>query len=102
MKIKPDLASIAAMLARYRRVRSVGGLAMDLPPYRTLTAKTKALVRKRDRVCVYCGGSDVLVFDHFVPKSRGGGHGPDNVVLACHACNAHKAARPVEEWLRHG
>ena len=36
--------------------------------------------------------------DHRTPKSRGGGDGIDNIVLACNACNAQKGARTEDEY----
>lgn len=59
-------------------------------------------VRLRDgRWCRYCRVELVMdapptrggpTYDHVVPRAEGGGHGADNVVLACRPCNAAKGA----------
>lgn len=47
--------------------------------------------------CRYCGSGPeegvVLVVDHVVPITAGGTSAMDNLVAACQACNAGKAAR---------
>ena len=45
----------------------------------------------QDGSCAYCGIvlQDYHV-DHIVPLARGGGNGPDNICLACPACNLNK------------
>ena len=49
--------------------------------------------------CHYCGlVTDRLEMDHVIPLSRGGIHGPDNIVAACRSCNARKHDRTPEEW----
>lgn len=81
----------------------IGGLVMDRPPLRTVTDRTKRLVRARDLRCVYCGDPDgPFHFDHRTARSKGGPNGPDNVVLACATCNLSKAGRDLEEWQRNG
>ena len=56
---------------------------------------------KRDRyTCQYCGvqpGSEELTIDHVLPRSRGGQSTWENCVLACVACNKHKADRLPDE-----
>jgi 5-methylcytosine-specific restriction endonuclease McrA len=50
--------------------------------------------------CQYCrraGG--FLVVDHILPRSRGGGDEPTNLVTACLACNSSKGTKTPEEWL---
>jgi 5-methylcytosine-specific restriction endonuclease McrA len=36
--------------------------------------------------------------DHVIPLSRGGPNGPENLVLACPACNLSKGAKTPEAW----
>lgn len=39
--------------------------------------------------------------DHFVPKSKGGAKGNNNVVIACHPCNRKKGANlPTQKQQR--
>lgn len=55
-------------------------------------------VLRRDRnKCQYCGATKNLTLDHVVPKSRGGTHTWDNVVIACNHCNSRKGDRTPEE-----
>lgn len=54
---------------------------------------TAQLLRQRGR-CYWCHknvGQDYHV-DHVVPLCRGGSNGPENLVIACVACNLHKRA----------
>ena len=58
-------------------------------------------VFKRDHwSCQYCGcqpGGEELTIDHVIPRSQGGTSTWDNCVLACIACNKHKADRTPRE-----
>jgi 5-methylcytosine-specific restriction endonuclease McrA len=57
------------------------------------------LLEKWERVCAYCGATDVpLEVEHIVPKSRGGSHRVSNLTLACHDCNQQKGNRTAEEF----
>jgi 5-methylcytosine-specific restriction endonuclease McrA len=56
----------------------------------------KAIVLKRqDYRCFYCNHKLILqpVFDHLVPRSKGGPHGICNRVAACTICDKVKASR---------
>lgn len=48
-------------------------------------------------ICAYCG-SPAAVFDHVIPRSRGG-WGGSNLVPACRACNTSKRDLDVAVWL---
>jgi 5-methylcytosine-specific restriction endonuclease McrA len=58
-------------------------------------------VRWRDKsTCQYCGKElpwIEVTFDHVLPVSQGGRGTPDNLVVACHACNQKKGARTPEQ-----
>lgn len=43
--------------------------------------------------CFYCGSSEDLELDHFIPISRGGGTTLGNTVIACKKCNSSKRAK---------
>lgn len=48
--------------------------------------------------CRYCGRKPPAVeleVDHVVPRARGGGNGPSNLVTACTECNLGKGALPL-------
>ena len=55
-------------------------------------------VLKRDHnSCQYCGSTKKLTLDHVIPRSKGGKHSWDNVVIACERCNSRKGDRtPLE------
>ncbi len=66
-------------------------------PYQRVAALSRRGVFLRDGGrCQYCGRRADSI-DHVIPRSRGGAHSWDNVVAACHRCNAHKRDRLVEE-----
>lgn len=71
-----------------------------VPRHRIAAASRRAVFARDDHRCQYCGaGADSI--DHVVPRSRGGGDGWDNLVAACHTCNAHKRNRtPSEAGMR--
>lgn len=55
------------------------------------------VLRRDTFTCQYCGSREELTLDHVLPRSRGGGHGWDNVVTACRSCNQRKGSRTPEE-----
>lgn len=60
----------------------------------------KALFRRDDQICMYCGGrfpDSRLSRDHVTPVSRGGADTWSNVVTACKHCNNFKGDRKPEE-----
>lgn len=54
--------------------------------------------------CYYCGKKvrDKYHVEHVVPLSRGGSDGPDNIVIACPACNLAKHDKLPHEWPQGG
>lgn len=59
-----------------------------------ISAYTRRVVWDRDGgVCVHCGATEDLHFDHIVPVSRGGSGSPANVELLCRTCNLKKGAK---------
>ena len=51
------------------------------------------------RECVFCRTQEGLTTDHLIPRNRGGDDSADNLVLACHSCNASRGDKGVFEWL---
>jgi 5-methylcytosine-specific restriction endonuclease McrA len=50
--------------------------------------------------CAYCHQQlTEYHIDHVVPLSRGGTNWPDNLALACSACNLSKGAKLLSEWI---
>lgn len=61
--------------------------------YRVPTLTNRALFRRDQNICAYCGnefGHDDLTRDHVVAQSRGGKDVWTNVVTACGGCNRRK------------
>lgn len=57
------------------------------------------ILRRDGYKCRYCGRSApevTLTVDHVTPVALGGSDGPDNLVPACHECNAGKSATPPD------
>ncbi len=55
-------------------------------------------VLRRDRhQCQYCGSHKNLTLDHVIPRSKGGSHTWDNVVIACNSCNSRKGDRTPQQ-----
>ena len=68
--------------------------------YRVPTLTNRALFRRDQHICAYCGKEfrvDKLTRDHIIPRSRNGKDTWSNVVTACGGCNRHKDARTPEE-----
>lgn len=62
-------------------------------------SRLNVYVRDKGR-CQYCGHKiplEISTYDHVVPRARGGQTTWDNVVIACEADNARKAARTPDE-----
>ncbi len=50
-------------------------------------------IRRRDRVCVNCGGLEGLQVHHRIPLAEGGNNTLDNLELLCRNC--HLSAAPA-------
>lgn len=59
-----------------------------------VSKRTRYEVLKRDNfTCRYCRSTeDSLKVDHVIPVALGGSDAPDNLVAACHDCNAGKSS----------
>ena len=49
--------------------------------------------------CFYCGATEHLTLDHFLPVIGGGGTTRANIVIACASCNSSKGAKMPDEYL---
>lgn len=68
--------------------------------YRETRPTKKALWHRDLGVCQYCYKSVTIsnaTIDHVIPKSRGGGHTWENLVIACSKCNGKKGSRLLNE-----
>lgn len=67
-------------------------------PRLTWSKKHYRTVAERDGwACRYCGSSGPLTIDHVVPRCQGGDDEPNNLVVACRACNCRKGGRTPEQ-----
>ena len=83
----PSVIRLAVYVNIRRRRGTVGNL------------RTRILMRDRYR-CQYCGTKGTAVdlsLDHIMPRSRGGRTTPDNLCVACKACNSRKGNRTPAE-----
>ena len=53
----------------------------------------REVLRRDKHACQYCGSTKHLTLDHVIPRSKGGKHSWDNVVIACEQCNSRKGDR---------
>lgn len=49
--------------------------------------------------CSYCDATHPLALDHLMPRARGLGDRPDNLIAACRPCNSSKRDRDCVTWL---
>ena len=73
-------------------------------------ALNKAIYERDGGRCHYCSlplnwygnlatpPEDQATLDHKIPRSRGGGHTQDNLVLACLPCNMDRRVTPYERF----
>lgn len=76
------------------------GRAANLP----IAMKPLDTIIERDgRTCVWCGREPWrtdLTAEHVYPRSRGGRTTPENLTVACRACNKRRGTRPVVSFVR--
>ncbi len=73
------------------RAKSNKHRALRLAAEGSFTAEEwNELVRAHRARCAYCGETAVLEPDHRVALSRGGSNRIENILPACHRCNARK------------
>lgn len=57
----------------------------------------RELLRRDKHTCQYCGSTKKLTLDHVIPRSKGGKHSWDNIVVACESCNSRKGDRTPQQ-----
>lgn len=57
------------------------------------------ILRDADYSCIYCGETENITQDHWLPLSRGGGYTAENIVPACKSCNSRKHTMTGEEYI---
>lgn len=66
-------------------------------PYKALAVTRHNLALRDGGRCGYCAKPGAGTIDHIVPRSLGGCHTWENVVLACRSCNAKKGSRTLSQ-----
>ena len=66
-------------------------------PWKIPPVSRKEILRRDEHQCQYCGNRKQLTIDHVIPRSRGGKHIWNNVVIACALCNGRKGNKTPEE-----
>lgn len=61
--------------------------------WKTPPVNRREVLRRDKYFCQYCGSKKQLTLDHVIPRSKGGKHTWDNVVIACKRCNSYKSDR---------
>ena len=75
-------------------------LGFDRMPRTRIRLSRRNLLLRDDHQCQYCGvrpGVRHLNVDHVRPRSRGGPHSWENLVISCRTCNLRKGQRTPEE-----
>ncbi|MGD0355917.1 MAG: HNH endonuclease [Dehalococcoidia bacterium] len=66
-----------------------------------INADKRREIFERDRwICQYCGDQvkqDNATLDHFIPQSKGGDNGKDNLRTCCLMCNSVKSGKTLED-----
>ena len=61
------------------------------------------LITRDGRTCVWCGREPWpadLTAEHLLPRSRRGRTMPENLAVACRACNKRRRTKPVVAYVR--
>jgi len=67
-------------------------------PRPQLKLSRKSVLARDNYHCQYCGGNTAkMTVDHVLPRRLGGEFTWENVVCACHSCNARKGDRTLNE-----
>lgn len=86
----------------FRAKQILRRLARDYPAQPgDITPRELATIFAAAKHCHYCERtltSQQKTADHVLPRSRGGRHVRENIVIACRSCNCSKSARTPQEW----
>ncbi|MEM9511738.1 MAG: HNH endonuclease [Cyanobacteria bacterium J06642_2] len=103
-----DLANSVATRSSVVYLRSPN-FVLPVPPHIRLTVghierlwkipavSRRELLRRDRHACQYCGSGKALTLDHVLPRSKGGAHTWENLVIACALCNQEKGDRTPEQ-----
>ena len=86
-----EIRRLREKVANFEAIDTVAGRRTGRQP---IPDDVKLLVWSRDGgVCVKCGSSRELHFDHVIPVAKGGGDHAENIQLLCRTCNLSKSDR---------
>ena len=91
---------VQAVRCRLRVPEVIALRSYDRLPVGAVAFSRRNVFKRDQYACQYCGerpGSAELTIDHVVPRSQGGMSTWENCVLACVACNKHKANRTPQQ-----
>jgi 5-methylcytosine-specific restriction endonuclease McrA len=97
---KDDEPFIRAVRFRLRVPEVIVLSDFERVPMAAVTFSRRNVFKRDHNTCQYCGvqpGSEELTIDHVLPRAQGGVSSWENCVLACMACNKHKADRTPEQ-----
>jgi 5-methylcytosine-specific restriction endonuclease McrA len=100
LKLRDDEPFVQAVRFRLRVPEVVVLNDYERMPTAAVTFSRRNVFKRDHNTCQYCGaqpGSEELTIDHVVPRAQGGVSSWTNCVLACMACNKHKADRTPEQ-----
>lgn len=67
-------------------------------PHPRLRLSRRGILARDNFTCQYCGASGKdMTIDHVIPKYRGGKEEWENLVCACHRCNAKKGDKTLQQ-----
>lgn len=91
-----DIRSSDQIVPFPKSIRLLRTVAIERTEPRVAVCSKKAVLRRDNHQCIYCGRSATTV-DHILPRSRGGASTWENLAAACRPCNALKDDRTPEE-----
>jgi len=95
-----DEPFVQSVRLRVRAPEVVALTHYDRTPAAHVTFSRRNIFKRDHYTCQYCGaqpGMDELTLDHVLPRAQGGTSSWENCVLACLACNKHKADRTPDQ-----
>jgi 5-methylcytosine-specific restriction endonuclease McrA len=76
-----------------RKAKNRGNHTVRLSPN-----ATAARFAQFDNSCAYCGSTNHLIVEHFIPRAKGGPHVLGNILPSCQRCNVSKRDHEPEQW----
>lgn len=90
-----NLDSVREMARRGAKIRNER-LKTSRANGRLTTSQKLEFVAKHGYVCMCCGKTEAITFDHVVPISKGGTDSIENMQLLCVSCNSSKGSNVID------